>query len=129
MQVQQLINNPQLPTDPNKRIKGLSDDANAGALAEFEEEKVYNLSVRELARRTTNAVHDILDDLVNFNPRDGVRGFIQIFIQSDRLMYVGGIIIAFALLVMLMKTSDRGGGGGGKGGGGCGGGSCHHHHY
>lgn len=125
-QVQALVNNPQAPRDPNERVKGMSDEANAEALAEFEEEKVYNLSMRELARRTTNTVHDILDDLVNFNPADGVRGFIQIFIQSDRLMYVGGIIIVFSLLVMLMRTGDRSGGGASKGGGGA---SVHHHHH
>ena len=126
-QVQAIINNPQPPKDPNERIKGMSDGANVDALAEYEEEKVYNLSVRELARRTTNTVHDILDDLVNFNPQDGVRGFIQIFIQSDRLMYVGGIVIVFALLVMLMKTGDRGSGNRGGGGRTCGGchGGCH----
>lgn len=130
-QVQAIIDNPQPPKDPNQRIKNMSDTANAEALAEFEEEKVYNLSIRELARRTTNTVHDILDDLVNFNPSDGIRGFLQIFVQSDRLMYIGGIIIVFTLLVMLMKTGDRSGSRGGGGSGGCGGAGtvCHHHHY
>jgi len=126
-QVQAIIDNPQPPKDPNERIKKMSDQANVAALAEFEEEKVYNLSLRGLARRTTNTVHDILDDLVNFNPADGVRGFIQIFIQSDRLMYIGGLIIIFTLLVMLMKTGDRGAiGNSGSGGGGN---VYHHHHY
>lgn len=124
-QVQALITNPQPPKDQFARIKSMSDEANAENLAEFEEEKVYNLSLRELARRTTNTVHDILDDLVNFNPSDGVRGFIQIFIQSDRLIYVGGIIVAFTLLVMLMRTGDTTSS---KGGGGASG-VCHHHHY
>ena len=123
-QVQALIDNPQPPKDPNQRIKTMSDKANVEALAEFEEEKVYNLSLRELARRTTNTVHDILDDLVNFNPADGVRGFIQIFIQSDRLIYIGGLIIIFTLLVMLMKTGDSGAIGNAGAGN-----IFHHHHY
>jgi hypothetical protein len=125
-QIQAIIDNPQPPKDPNERIKKMSNDANIEALAEYEEEKVYNLSIRELARRTTNTVHDILDDLVNFNPDDGIRGFIQIFIQSDRLVYIGGLIIIFTLLVMLMKTSDHSNV---RGGGGVGPAIHHHHHY
>ena len=124
-QVKQIINNPQPPKDPNQRIKTMSDEAKVEALAEFEEEKVYNLSLRELARKTTNTVHDILDDLVNFNPADGFRGFIQIFIQSDRLMYIGGIIVVFTLLVMLMRMGDSGGSSSNSARGP----AVHHHHY
>lgn len=113
-QVQELINNPQTQVDPNRRLKQLTEDANVESQAEFEEEKIYNLSFRELARRTTNTVHDMLDDLVNFDPRDGIRGFIQIFIQSDRLMYIGILVIVFTILAMLFRSGDqvsRGGGG------------------
>lgn len=103
-QVQQIINNPQPGPDPNERINRLSDEANADAAAEFESEKIYNLSLKQVATRTTKTVHDILDDLVTFNTADGVRGFIQIFIQSDRLMYVGIIIIVVTLLIMILKS-------------------------
>lgn len=105
-QVKQLIANPQIQTNANSRIEKLSATANADAQSEFEEEKIYNLSLRQLASRTTTTVHDILDDLVTFNRADGVRGFLQIFIQGDRLMYVGLIVIVFVFLVMLMKSGD-----------------------
>lgn len=113
-QIQEIITNPQPPNDPDERIKRLSAEANAESQAEFQEEKIYNLSFREIANRTTNTVHNILDDLVNFNPADGVRGFIHIFTISDRLMYVGIIVIAFTLLIMLLKSGE-----GRKAGGGC----------
>lgn len=106
-QVQQLINNPPPPPDPNVRIKELSKDENARLQAEFESEKVYNLSLFELAKRTTTTVHDILDDIVTFNPSDGIRGFIQIFTQSDRLMYIGIIVIVMTLLILLFKSRDN----------------------
>ncbi len=105
-QVQEVIKNPQPPADPNARIKQFSQDANTAANAEFEQEKIYNLSLKQLANRTTTTVHDILDDLVNFNPSDGARGFIQIFAQSDRLVYLGLIIITFTMLIMLLKSGD-----------------------
>lgn len=105
-QIQQVINNPQPAPDPNARVKQMSKDENARAMAEFEQEKVYNLSLKQLANRTTTTIHDILDDLVNFNVKDGIRGFIQIFIQSDRMVYLGFIIVAFTMLVMLFKSGD-----------------------
>lgn len=105
-QVQQVLKNPQPAPDPNARVKALSKQANDEAGAEFEQEKIYNLSIAQLASRTTTTVHDILDDLVNFNVQDGVRGFIQIFVQSDRMVYVGFIILAFTLLVLLLKSGD-----------------------
>lgn len=105
-QVQQLINNPPPTPDPNQRINKLSATENAKLQAEYESEKIYNLSLADLAKRTTSTFHDILDDIVTFDPKDGIRGFLQIFIQSDRLMYVGIVIIALTLLIMLFKTRD-----------------------
>ena len=106
-QVRELITNPPQRRNPNERIERLTNEANAEIAAEFEQEKIYNLSLRDLAARFTNTMHDILDDLVNFDIRDGARGFIQIFIQSDRLMYVGMLIIVLTILLMLFKVGDR----------------------
>lgn len=102
-QIQSMLNNPQPAPNPNARIDRMTREANAELSAEFESEKIYNLSVSEVAKRTTKAVHDILDDVVTFNVADGPRGFIQIFIQSDRLMYVGIIVIVITMLLMLLK--------------------------
>lgn len=106
-QVQQLITNPPAKPDPNARVNELSAQENARLQREFESEKVYNLSLAQLAKRTTSTVHDIMDDIVNFNPSDGIRGFLQIFTQSDRLMYIGIIVIALTMLIMLFKTKDN----------------------
>ncbi len=105
-QVQELITNPPPPPNPNQRLIELSDAENKKLQAEFESEKIYNLSLLDLSKRTTTTVHDIIDDLVNFNPADGIRGFVQIFIQSDRLMYIGIIVLCITLLLMLFKSSD-----------------------
>ena len=105
-QIQQVLKNPQPAADPNARVKQLSHSANAQAGAEFEQEKIYNLSMKQLASRTTTTIHDILDDLVTFNVQDGVRGFVQIFVQSDRIVYIGLIIIMFTLLILLLKSGD-----------------------
>jgi len=105
-QVKELVTNPQPPANPNERLNTLSAADNRQNQAEFESEKIYNLSLAQLAARTTNTVHDVLDDLVNFNPQDGVRGMLQIFIQSDRLMYVGIIVVVFTLLMLLFKSRD-----------------------
>lgn len=105
-QVKDMITNPPPPKDPNERLNTLSAADNKKNQAEFESEKIYNLSLSQLATRTTNTVHDVLDDLVNFNPQDGVRGMLQIFTQSDRLMYIGIIVVIFTILMLLFKSKD-----------------------
>ena len=52
-----------------------------------EEVKIYNLSVKEIAHRTSDTVHNIMDDVLTYNTSDGFRGFLHIFTRSDRLMY------------------------------------------
>lgn len=105
-QVRALTTNPPAPADPNQRINAMTDAANKKVSSEYESQKIYNMSLSQLAQRTTTTIHDILDDLVNFNAADGIRGFLQIFIQSDRLMYVGIIVLAFTLLMILFKSND-----------------------
>jgi hypothetical protein len=105
-QVEDLIKNPPPIKDPNERLNTLSKGDNDKKQAEFESEKIYNLSLSQLASRTTKTVHDVLDDLVNFNPQDGIRGMLQIFTQSDRLMYIGIIVIVFTILILLFKSKD-----------------------
>jgi hypothetical protein len=105
-QVKDMITNPAPPKDPNERLNTLSAADNKKNQAEFESEKIYNLSLSQLATRTTTTVHDVLDDLVNFNPQDGVRGMLQIFTQSDRLMYIGIIVVIFTILMLLFKSKD-----------------------
>lgn len=105
-QIAELLTNPQPTANPNARIEQLTEEANADAAIESESQKIYNLSPSDLATRTTSTVHDILDDLVNYNPQDGIRGFLHIFIQSDRLVYVGIIVIIITLAIMLFRASD-----------------------
>lgn len=124
-QVQAIVQNPQPSVNPRARLEQLNANANADAQINYENQKIYNLSFRDLAVRLTNTIHDILDDLVNFNTADGLRGFIQIFTQSDRLMYAGIIIIIVTVAIMFFRTGDtigetvpkRGGGAGNSPGG------------
>lgn len=120
-QVKAIIDNPQ-PGNPNARIEKLNADANASAITQATNENVYNLTFKEIGSRLANTVHDILDDLVNFNMADGIRGFINIFTQSDRLIFVGMIIILITIAVMFFRTGDLASGAnasGSIGGGGC----------
>lgn len=129
-QVQSLVENPQPSINPRARLDAFNAEANAAEHSDYEDQKIYNLGFRDLAARMTNTVHDILDDLVNFNSADGLRGLIQIFTRSDRLMYIGIIIILITIAIMFFRTGDSVGSGSGtqRGGGGGGGHYCCHRH-
>lgn len=103
-QVKQLIENPQITQ--STRLRDLTDDENQRRMNETEEVKIYNLSMKDLAHRTSNTVHNIMDDVLDYNPDDGVRGFVHIFTRSDRLMYMGILVVVFTIILLLIKTSD-----------------------
>lgn len=106
-QVEELTNNPPNPSNSRDRLETLNADANAASSSNYEEQKIYNMGFREIAGRLTNTVHDILDDLVNFNRADGIRGLLQIFTQSDRLMYIGIIVVIITIGIMFFRTGDK----------------------
>lgn len=102
-QVKELIENPKITK--STRLTDMTATENALREKEFQEVKIYNLSIKEIAHRTSDTVHEIMDDMLEYNTNDGVRGFIHIFTQSDRLMYMGIIVIAFTIILLLIKTS------------------------
>ena len=103
-QIKEIIENPQITV--STRLQRLTDEANKAREKEMEEEKIYNMTVKDLAFRTSDTVHEILDDIVSYNADDGMRGVVHIFTKSDRLIYVGIIIIVFTILLLLIKTTD-----------------------
>lgn len=102
-QVKALIKDPMITQ--STRLKDLTDEENKRREQEFQQVKIYNLSVKDIAYRTSDTVHDIMDDVLGFNPDDGARGFIHIFTKSDRLMYIGIIVIIFTIILLLIKTT------------------------
>lgn len=106
-QVEELTSNPPAQVSSQTRLDTLNADANAVSNTQYERQKIYNMGFREIAVRLTNTIHDILDDLVNFNRADGIRGLLQIFTQSDRLMYIGIIVIIITIGIMFFRTGDK----------------------
>lgn len=90
---------------PNKeRLKKLADQANLQRRAEYEQQKFYKMSLEDLAYRTSDAWHDMIDDLLYFDTRDGIRGFLEVFIVSDRLLYIGMTLFVFTILVLMIRS-------------------------
>lgn len=105
-EVQQMIENPKPPSNPNARIEHLTEEANKEAVRGNSAKMIHNMSLKEIASRLADTVHGVLDDLVNFNRADGIHGFLHIFIQSDRLVFVGIIIVLVTLAAMVLKAGD-----------------------
>jgi chromatin segregation and condensation protein Rec8/ScpA/Scc1 (kleisin family) len=103
-QMKELIENPEITK--STRLRDMTEAENRRRMMEHEEVKIYNLSVKDIAHRTSDTVHDIMDDMLDFNPNDGVRGFVHIFTRSDRLMYIGVLVIIFTIILLLIKTTD-----------------------
>jgi len=108
-QVRQLWDNPPTESKEPTRIQKLSDEANKKRTQNFEKMKFYNMSLKQLGFRTSDTVHEIIDDVLTFDPRDGPRGFIDIFVKEDRLVYIGLIILVLGILIALVHTTDGGG--------------------
>jgi chromatin segregation and condensation protein Rec8/ScpA/Scc1 (kleisin family) len=103
-QVKALIENPIITK--STRLRDLTEEENQRRMEENEQIKIYNMSVKDIAHHTSDTVHDIMDDMLDYNPDDGVRGFFHIFTKSDRLIYVGLLVIVFTIILLLIKTTD-----------------------
>lgn len=117
-QIRDMINNPPPQADGEARLRTATERENQRREAEQDEQRVYNMSVKQLASRTAQTVFDILDDTVNFEWRDGPRGVLRIFTSGDRLMYIGillGLAVVAAVALRNLFTTNppvlEGGGG------------------
>ena len=102
-QVVELANEPHFKKS-TERLAKLSDVANSKRRQEYEHQKFYKMSLQNLAFRVSDSWHDILDDLLYFDTNDGVRGFVNIFTVSDRLVYIGLTLFIFTILVLMIRS-------------------------
>ena len=102
-QVQEMANQPLFKKN-TERLDTLSEEANQKRKQEYKEQKFYKMSLQDLAYRVSDTWHDILDDLLLFDKNDGIRGFLDIFIASDRLVYIGITLFVFTILVLMIRT-------------------------
>lgn len=103
-QVQELAKQPHFENDTS-RIDKMSQEANAKAESEFQERKLYNLSVKQIGFRISDTWHDIIDDMLFFNKNDGVRGFMDIFLKEDRLIYLGITLMLFTIVALFIRSA------------------------
>ena len=86
------------------RLTKLSDEANVKRKQEYEQTKFYKMSLEDLSYRVSDTWADIIDDVLTFNTNDGIRGFLEIFIVSDRLVYLGITLFVFTILVLMIRS-------------------------
>jgi hypothetical protein len=102
-QVQELAKQPHFKKDTS-RLTTLAEQANLQRQLEYEQQKFYKMSLQDLAYRTSDTWHNILDDLLYFDTDDGVRGFVEIFIVGDRLLYLGLTLFIFTVLILMIRS-------------------------
>jgi hypothetical protein len=104
-EVRQIIDAPP-PPPQETRAERLTREENARRESAFEEKKFYNLSLKEIAFRASEVFQDILDDLLDYEIRDGFRGLLKPFIAGDRLVYLGIWVMVIGLFVMLIRSTE-----------------------
>lgn len=102
-QAAELANQPHFINDTS-RIDTLSAEANLKRKQEYESQKFYKMSLQDLAYRVSDTWSDIIDDTLSYETRDGVRGFFEIFVASDRLVYIGITLFVFTVLVLMIRS-------------------------
>ena len=102
-EVVELANQP-LFSKNTSRLTSLEDEANAKRKKEYNQQKFYKMSIEDLSYRISDTWSDVLDDTLSFEKKDGVRGFLEIFITSDRLVYLGITLFIFTILVLMIRS-------------------------
>lgn len=103
-QIKELIKNPQIKK--STRLQDLTQTENELRDKDVEEDQIYNLSIKEIGYRTSDTIHNILDDILQYQSKDGIRGILHIFTKSDRLIYIGLIIIFFSIIILLIYKTE-----------------------
>jgi hypothetical protein len=102
-QAAELANQPHFVNDTS-RLTTLGAEANLKRKQEYESQKFYKMSLQDLSYRVSDTWSDIIDDTLAYDSQDGVRGFLQIFVASDRLVYIGITLFVFTMLVLMIRS-------------------------
>lgn len=70
-------------------------------------QRIYNLSLLDIAKNTSKTVMDIMNDmsiLIKNNNRN-YNNYIEVIIKEDRMIYVGVMFIVLALAIFFISVS------------------------
>ena len=81
---------------------------NNAAIDEKEQLRVYNLSLKTLAKNTSQTCIDLLNDLSMFlKKKDKTwNGFVYILVKDDRLIYIGIILVIISILLYMIGVTE-----------------------
>lgn len=88
-----------------KTLKYFSDSTNTEIDEQKEHEIFTNLSLVDLFRKMSSTIIDIINELLEINAQSSIDDIIYIFIQKDRLIYIGIIILLIAIGLYLMDIT------------------------
>jgi len=87
----------------NPRTRTLSDNANHDALAEHEERKIENLSVKNFLTKISNGWMGIINDLLSCS---SLSELVEIFTKDDRLISVGILFVIISVFFTFFNNID-----------------------
>lgn len=91
-----------------KKLNEKSLKATEQAIKDKENEKFYNLSIKNIVQNTTNIMIEVVNDLVvYFNSDDKTFGGLYVIIsKNDRFIYVGIVMILISVMLYFITVTS-----------------------
>ena len=73
-----------------------------------EDKRIYNLSIKNIIKNTSESMVHIINDFSNYIEKDGknFNNFIYIFVKDDRLIYIGVVFIIISIMLFFIHLSE-----------------------
>ena len=84
-------------------------ETNKENIKNYENNKIYNLSLLQLANKSSTVYIDIVNDLSNFfskeNKNKSINGIGNIIVKNDNLLFIGLLFIIIAFFLWIIDVS------------------------
>lgn len=100
----QLNRLPKLEKSGPARLDRLVERAHDKQETEYNRKKIYNMSLLEIYRHTSETLITILDELLHITYGEPIGRIMDIFTSGDRLVSLGIVTMLFTLLFILIDS-------------------------
>jgi hypothetical protein len=89
-----------------KKLQYFTDKTNEESKQEQDSKIFINLSLVQLLSHMSSTIIDILNDLTNMEHNIAISEIIYIFVQKDRLIYIGILIVIISLMIYILDITS-----------------------
>ena len=86
----------------NKRLENLTQEENQSRQLEYDRQKVYNLTLKNIFINVGKTIQDVMQDFLLFRIQN-VSEFVGVFVKGDRLLYIGILMVIISLFLAIIN--------------------------